>query len=164
MTRERDELITDLIAAIDARRDEDDILTLPGWDTASWRLLLADAEVVTVGNGEVLLRRGERGSDLYFLVTGKLEVSVPQASSLSMTPLIAIGPGSVVGELTFLDDLPRSASVWSSGTSRLLRLRQAAFLDFRRTQPALACDFLHAVARILASRLRKAQGGSSARR
>ena len=162
MTRDLDELIAGLIDAVEARRDEADILALPGWDAASWRLLLEEAEIVTVGNGEVLIRRGDRGSDLYFLVTGKLEVSVPQASSISMTPLIAIGPGSIVGELTFLDDLPRSASVWSSGTSRLLRLRQAAYLNVRRAHPALACDFLQAVARILASRLRRAQGTSSA--
>lgn len=163
MTRERDELIAGLVDAVGARRDQDDILSLPGWNSASWRLLLSDAEIVTVRNGEVLIRRGDHGSDLYFLVTGKLEVSVPQASSISMTPLIAIGPGSIVGELTFLDDLPRSASVWSSGTSQLLRLRQAAFLEFRRAQPALACDFLQAVARILASRLRRAQGTATAR-
>ena len=158
MTRERDELIAALIDAVDARRDQEGILSLPEWDAASWRLLLAAAEIVTVGNGEVLIRRGDHSSDLYFLVTGKLEVSVPQASSISMTPLIAIGPGSVVDELTFLDNFPRSASVWSNGVSQLLRLRQAAYLDFRRTQPALACDFLQAVARILASRLRRAQG------
>jgi CRP-like cAMP-binding protein len=161
MRRERDELIVGLIDAVNARRDQEDILSLPEWDAGSWRQLLSEAEIVTVRNGEVLIRRGDRSSDLYFLVTGKLEVSVPQVSSISMTPLIAIGPGSVVGELTFLDNHPRSASVWSSGTSQLLRLRQAAYLEFKRAQPALACDFLQAIARILASRLRRAQGGST---
>jgi CRP-like cAMP-binding protein len=160
MTREIDALIVSLMDAVNARSDQDDILSLPGWAASSWRLLLADAEIVQIQDGEVLIRRGDRSSDLYFLVTGKLEVSVPQTRSISMTPLISIGPGSVVGELTFLDNRARSASVWSSGTSSLLRLRPAAFFDFKQAHPALACDLLQAIGRILAGRLRRAQGGT----
>jgi len=158
MTRTLDDLILALIDAVEARSDQEDILSLPQWDASSWRLLLVDAEIVEIRDGEVLIRRGDPSSDLYFLVTGKLEVSVPQARSISMTPLIAIGPGSIVGELTFLDNRARSASVWSSGTSFLLRLRQAAFFDFKQAHPDLACELLMAIGRILAGRLRRAQG------
>jgi CRP-like cAMP-binding protein len=163
MTRKKEELIGDLMVAVNARSDQEDSLSLPEWDASDWRLLLADSEVVELHDGEILIRRGDTSSDLYFLMTGKLEVSVTQSNSISVTPLVSIGPGSVVGELTFLDNRDRSASVWSSGRSSLLRLRQASFFDFKRAHPALACDLLHAIGRILAGRLRRAQGGSKDR-
>jgi CRP-like cAMP-binding protein len=158
MTSELDELIVGLMNAVNARSDQEDTLSLPGWDASSWRLLLSASEIVELQEGEVLIRRGDNSSDLYFLVAGKLEVSIPQVKSISISPLVRIGPGSIVGELTFLDNRARSASVWSSGRSRLLRLRQAAFLNFRQAQPALACDMIEAIARVLAGRLRRVQG------
>src|SRR5262245_28580693 len=103
MTQKKEELISYLIDAVNARSGQEESLSLPGWDASSWGLLLLGAEIVELDDGEILIRRGDTSSDLYFLVTGKLEVSVPQSDSISMTPLVSIGPGSVVGELTFLD-------------------------------------------------------------
>jgi CRP/FNR family cyclic AMP-dependent transcriptional regulator len=164
MALKKDELIGRLMDAVNARLDREDILSLPGWDASNWHALLADAELLEVRDGEVLIRKGDTSSDLYFLVAGRLEVSVPQSNSISMTPLISIGPGSVVGELTFLDNRARSASVWSSGDSALLRLRQPAFFGFKKAHPELACDLLLGIGRILAGRLRRAQGAPKERK
>jgi CRP/FNR family cyclic AMP-dependent transcriptional regulator len=164
MKSKKDEMIGTLMAALNARSSgKEDILSLPRWDASSWSFLLSDAEILEVKDGEVVIRKGDASSDLYFLVKGRLEVSVPQSNSISMSPLISIGPGSVVGELTFLDERDRSASVWSSGASSLLRLRRSAFFDFQKAHPELACDLLMAIGRILAGRLRRAQGAPKGR-
>lgn len=157
MTQKKEELIGYLIKAVKARGDQEESLSLPGWDASSWALLLLGAEIIELHDGEILIRKGDTGSDLYFLVTGKLEVSVPQREGLSITPLVSLGPGAVVGELTFFDNRVRSASVWSSGTSSLFRLQKSAFVDFKQAHPELACDLLQALGQILAGRLRRAQ-------
>ena len=158
--KHRDELIRILITRIQARAGEEDALYLPEWDGACWGLLLSGAKVMELGGGEVLVRQEDSSNDLYFLVDGTLEVSVPQSGSMTMTPLVSIGPGSIVGEIAFLDNRARSASVWSRGKSTLLRLPEASFADFRAAEPALACDLLYAIGRIMAQRLRRSMSGS----
>jgi len=156
--RQKDELIARLIESIAQRTDKEDALALPDWRAADWELLLEDAQVVELGNSEILIRQDETGNGLYFLVEGQLEVSVPQLGSMSMTPIVTIAPGSIVGEIAFLDNHARSASVWSRGDSVVLLLSEPAFRNFRATQPTLCCDLLFAIGRIMAQRLRRSQG------
>ena len=159
--KDKEGLIRQFVEAISARGKDPDTLFLPDWELASWQNLMADAEAMALSDGELLLRRGAESSDIYFLVAGKLEVSVPRSDSISMSPLISIGPGSIVGELSFLDDHGRSASVWSRGQTSLLRLHRETFESFKVAHPLLACDLVFAIGRIVAERLRRAQGASS---
>jgi CRP-like cAMP-binding protein len=154
------ELIARFVDALSARKKPDDGLALPGWGISEWELLFTGAHSQELKEGEILLRKGDTSSDLYFVVDGSLEVSATQADSVSMSPLASIGPGSVVGELAFLDGLGRSATVWSRGQSILLRLRRHKFQQFMDEHPKLACDLLLAIGRIVATRLRKRNGNA----
>jgi CRP-like cAMP-binding protein len=160
MMRDRAELIGTLMAAVDARREEAGGLHLPGWGRPEWEALLGAAEVVEIRDGELLIRRDEPNRELFFLVEGQLEVTVPQSDSMTFSPMARIRPGSIVGEIAFLDGGARSASVWSRGPTVLFAIEKEAYAAFRRDRPALACDLMQAVAQILAVRLRRTLGGS----
>ncbi len=153
------DLIRTLAVAV-SESSSDNSLELPHWDTACWERLLADAELLKLANGDILLQRNEATNDLFFLVQGKLEVSIPQSGTQSMSPLVVVHPGSVVGEIAFFDDNSRSASVWSRGKTTLFRLRRPLFKDFQEREPALAADLLFALGKILAGRLRRANAAS----
>lgn len=155
---DRSGLLDRFAAAVAERAGAGDALALMHWDRAAWEALLDRAEIVTLGNGDVLIQRNAGGNDLYFVVEGALEVSVPQARSISIVPGFRVEAGTVVGEVAFLDERQRSASVWSSGRSTLFRVSHDAFDAFRREHPARSCDLVYAIARILAGRLRRAQG------
>ena len=158
--RERAELTETLVAAVAARQEETGGLHLPGWGPTEWEALLAGAEVVEIGDGELLIRRDEPNRELFFLIEGQLEVTVPQSDSMTFSPMVRIRPGSVVGEIAFLDGGTRSASVWSRGPTVLFSLDKDAYAAFRRDHPTLACDLMQAVAQVLAVRLRRTLGGS----
>lgn len=158
---DRDELIGRFVRAVHARAGGEACLKLPDyWDEATWRRVLTDAEILELAGGQVLMAREEASSDLYFLADGTLEISVPKASSMSMSPPVVIGPGAVVGEMSFFDSRARSASVWSRGKSIVLRIRRPAFEAFRSAEPALACDLLFAIACLLTQRLRRSHAGT----
>ena len=72
----RGELIRTLAAAV-SQSSSDNTLELPHWDTACWERLLADADLLELANGDILLQRNEATNDLFFLVKGMLEVSIP---------------------------------------------------------------------------------------
>ena len=158
--RDRSELIETLVAAVASRRDEAGGLHLPGWGLPEWETLLARADIVEIGDGELLIRRDEPNRELFFLVSGQLEVTVPQSDSMTFSPMARIRPGSVVGEIAFLDGGARSASVWSRGPTVLFSIDKEAYAAFRREHPTLACDLMQAVAQVLAVRLRRTLGGN----
>ena len=60
----------------------------------------------------------------------------------------------MLGEQSFFDNQPRSATVWAVTDGTLLLLPFDAFSTFGEAEPALARDFLFAMARVLSIRLR----------
>jgi CRP-like cAMP-binding protein len=159
--RTKDELIDALIDVIKAGAGREDCLYLPDWDHDAWTRLLAGARVMQLGNGELLLQRHDTSNDLYFLVEGTLEVSIPQSDGMTLTAPVTRSPGSIVGEIAFLDGGDRTASVWSRGESVLLHLPESTFREFTTADPKLACDVLCAIGRIVAERLRRCIGAPS---
>jgi CRP-like cAMP-binding protein len=155
---DRSEPVARLEAAVAGRAGAGDSLDLSQWDRATWEALLAPADLVALGNGDILIQSNETGRDLFFVVDGALEVSVPQMTSMSTAPGVRIEAGSIVGEVSFFDAHQRTASVWSRGPSTLFRLPHSGFEVFRRTHPERSCDLIYAIARVLAWRLRQAQG------
>jgi CPA1 family monovalent cation:H+ antiporter len=80
--------------------------------------------------GERLIRRGERGNEMYFISSGALEVSVGKSK-------IRLGRGDFVGELALLDDQRRRADVTALGYCHLLVLGAGDFKSLLAMNPAI---------------------------
>jgi len=71
--------------------------------------MLAFSQERRLSKGEHLIRRGQPGGDLFLVESGNLEVVDNRT-----TPEVIIstaGPGTLVGEMAFLDKMPRTADV-----------------------------------------------------
>ena len=158
MDSEKADLITTLHALTSGPEASEEALSLNHWQAEDWSRMLAESKPTVLHPGEMLFKRGDDNSDLFFLVAGSLEVSVPRSATGSLTPPVIVTPGSVVGELAFFDRAGRSASVWSRDRAVLLSLSRFAFRRLVDTAPSQACDLLLALARIIAARLRRAHG------
>ncbi len=150
---------TDLDAAIRGFRAgsfaSGDGLMPRGWSDDDWRELFRFTSTRRVTAGEALIRRGESDRTLYFVLRGGLEVIVHSGDGLSMGPLTRIGAGSVLGEQSFFDEKPRSASVWAVGDCDVAAMTPIQYSALEEARPALARDLLFALGRILAVRLRR---------
>lgn len=98
---------------------------IPGWREADWETLFSYTERIRVASGDILIRREASERALYFLTAGMLEVTAVLGSH-SLGPIAKVHPGTVVGEIAFLDGMPRSAKVWAVTDSELYRLDFAA--------------------------------------
>ncbi len=103
----------------------------------------------TYPRGSILLTQGERSNSLFIVVEGRLKVYANGAEG-RQTLLAFLGPGDFVGELSLLDDGPRSASVMAVEDTQTLLITQEAFLRFANTYPENLLPML----RIMARRLR----------
>ena len=91
---------------------------------------LADlAEPAGAAAGQTLITEGDPPGDVFVVLSGRLAATVAGVDG-GETVVGEIGPGEVVGEMSVLSDLPRSASVHAIRDTTLLRIPRHQFHDF----------------------------------
>jgi len=126
-----------------------------GWSSEDWRELFRFTDLRRIAAADMLIRRGAPDCTLYFVVDGNLEVVIHSGDGLSLGPLTRVGAGSVLGEQSFFDGDPRSASVWAVVESEVASMTPEQYAAFATARPELARELLFALGRILAIRLRR---------
>ena len=94
----------------------------------------------TVPN-ERIIRKGDRGDAVFFIVSGAVEVALPAGP-------VRLGSGEFFGEMALLSGRPRQADITALSYCRLLVLRKADFEHFMTANP----EAREAINRVAASR------------
>jgi CRP-like cAMP-binding protein len=86
--------------------------------------------------GEVLINEGEASKSMFWLKSGLLVVQkVDVDNPEKMVTLGNINPGELFGEMSFLDDKPRSATVKALTDSEIVEIQKVKYVDILNTQP-----------------------------
>jgi CRP/FNR family transcriptional regulator, cyclic AMP receptor protein len=101
-----------------------------------------------VQKGEVLIREGQPVDALFILLDGSLEVS---AGNQQVATLLS---GEIVGEISFVDSNPPSATVTAAQFSHVLAIPRDVLRARLETDAWFASRFFRALAMFLADRLR----------
>src|SRR2546425_7409772 len=105
--------------------------------------------------GATVIVKGEIGTEMYMVVTGRVRVFDPLPDGGERT-LTALGPGGIIGEIGVLTQQAPSASVVAERRSQLPRLDRPALDRVRKWSPYTAAKLFRNIARMLAERLREA--------
>ncbi|MEX0749857.1 MAG: Crp/Fnr family transcriptional regulator [Dehalococcoidia bacterium] len=100
--------------------------------------------------GEIMFLRGEPGDSVFAIVSGRVRVFVEGSSGDVV--LGTRGEGDVLGEMSLLDGMPRSASVRAIDDVTALYVAKDRFDAWLRDHPAAS----RAMLEVFASRLREA--------
>lgn len=123
-----------------------------GLDGASADALERLCEARAFPEGAVVVSEAEPGDALFVLVSGKVKVVLYGESGREVILSIFSRPGEVFGEMSLLDDAPRSATVQAMAPSTLLVLSRADFRAHVDRHPSIALQVLTELSR----RLRRA--------
>jgi CRP/FNR family transcriptional regulator, cyclic AMP receptor protein len=104
------------------------------------------AEEVHVAAGDSVMREGDHGDALYFVVVGTARVTKGGRT------VAELGERGVIGELALLDPGPRSASVDAVSALVLLRIGRDEFVEILAARPEVPLG----VIKMLARRVREA--------
>lgn len=119
--------------------------------------LFATATPASLSADEVLFLAGDAGDGCYLVDDGLLKVvMVSRAGSERI--LAFLGAGAIVGELSIIDGLPRSASVIAVRDSKLSFLSRASFEDFAKRHP----EVYKSLVTLIAARLRETDAALAA--
>lgn len=127
---------------------------------AATRDLLASqsfAEFIKYEEDKLLLAQGSEPDSVYFTISGLFH-AVSHANEQTPQRLLGrIEPGQFIGEVSLLDsESTASASVKAMKDAQALRMSRKAFGEFCKAHPEEALEFVTALAKGLAIRLRGA--------
>jgi len=80
-------------------------------DSQQHQLLLQHSSVIELSSGDVLIKKGESDHMLYFLLKGELGIYIEESLGRKSTPIGRLSQGQVLGALTVITGLPRTATV-----------------------------------------------------
>lgn len=101
--------------------------------------------------GEAIVTQGKGGAGLFTIISGRAEAVLETADG-EKTVVNTFGPANFFGEVSMLDDGPRTASVIASEDTECLVLPRPDFLAILRNDAEMATE----IAMALARRLRRA--------
>lgn len=81
---------------------------------------------------EVIIKHGDIGDAMYFILEGEVEVEVPNSESL-----IHVKKGDFFGEIALLKDSKRTASVIAKRRCEMLELTSFEFKRLLRSRPEI---------------------------
>jgi CRP-like cAMP-binding protein len=108
------------------------------------------ASAIKLNAQQVLVREGEHSDSMYWVQSGQLVVTKKRGNEDVV--LGHILSGELVGELSFLDQEPRSATVKAITECDLIQIPKETIDNIFKTQP----KWLEILVKTLAERLRKA--------
>ena len=102
--------------------------------------------------GAILLTEGSRPDAISLIVRGILNVFL---GSDSNNPIAVLGPGHLVGEMSFLEDRPASATVVAIEPSTILSLPKQLLQQKLESDPEFAARLFRSLAQLASRRLRE---------
>jgi len=130
------------------------------------RQLFECCERVVFEKGETVMEEGEEQYSMFFFIEG--EVVISNTMTIKATgrgggfsevekSLVRLSAGmvSILGEMSVIEDLPRSATVKAFTQCVLYEITKASFEKFVKTYPDTGAKILYNIARVLCHRVRR---------
>ncbi|MEA2081829.1 MAG: cyclic nucleotide-binding domain-containing protein [Elusimicrobiota bacterium] len=110
------------------------------------------SEIKKYNQGEAVFAEGDKGKDIFFLVSG--EVSIRKKISSGFKTIAVLREGDLFGEMSFFENAPRSADALASDDCDILGINGAEFESFLSDKPRKSFSILMKMLAISSARLR----------
>jgi len=112
----------------------------------------AIGEVKRIAEDSYLIRSGEIDSTLFAIEDGHLDIiGVDDGKTIVVA---TVGPGDVIGEVSFIDDSPRTVSVKAGEETTVRAWDKRTLSEALAFEPQLLAKFATAMSELLVERLR----------
>ena len=123
---------------------------------SDWNLVASKSKKISFEKDQTLIREGSMPKTVYLLRSGKVRVERSNGGGRSV--LVILGPGSIFGEMAFIEDALASASVLADGNVDVDALEVADLKQMFEAFPHFAARFYRSAAVTLSQRLRETSG------
>jgi CRP-like cAMP-binding protein len=117
------------------------------------KIIAKHMTVIELNKGDILFRERDKGHYMCFIVEGSLDVI--KHSKSSEIVLANLNRGHSIGEMSVIEDKPRSATIKSCEKSKLFVLSKPAFDFILERHSKIGIKLLKGISCILSGHLRK---------
>jgi CRP/FNR family cyclic AMP-dependent transcriptional regulator len=117
--------------------------------TEDLRFICACGTTKTYPKNSIVINEGDQTNAVYIILSGKVKIYVSDKDGREVI-LNILGPGEFFGELSLIDEAPRSASVMTLETSSLSMITKTSFQECIAAHPDIAMKMMH----VLCQRIR----------
>ena len=111
-------------------------------------------QVRRIAAGDFLIHRGDTDSTLFAIEDGQLEIVGSDDGREAV--LATVGAGDVIGEVSFIDDSPRTVSVRAREDTAVRAWDKRTLSEALAFEPQLLAKFAVAMSELLVERIRDA--------
>jgi extracellular factor (EF) 3-hydroxypalmitic acid methyl ester biosynthesis protein len=115
--------------------------------------MMSNARQETLITAAVLVQEGARSNSIYFIVDGLFDVLIYDATGRAHR-MAQLGPGQIVGEISWLDGQPIAATIKAAENSSVLALQASTLAQRISSDTTFALNAYKAVARLEIQRLK----------
>jgi CRP-like cAMP-binding protein len=106
-------------------------------DPSRLKLIAFTSEQLTLDDNEFLFYANTPSDSVYLILDGTLEVMVEREDK-TYEAMVQLGKNRLIGEMGVISNSPRSASIRSSGESKVLRIEADTFMDLLSENPSMS--------------------------
>lgn len=103
--------------------------------------------VLEFAAGDTVFREGDLGTEMYIVQEGRIEI-VKTVSGVDK-PLATLEKGDFFGEMSILEELPRTATARAETAAKLIEINGSTFDKMLRTNPEIAVRMMRKLSRRL---------------
>lgn len=104
--------------------------------------------VIEHAGGEYIFREGDLGTEMYIIQLGQVEILKKQSND-EERQLAVLSQGDFFGEMSILEDLPRTASARAVQSCKLVQINGSTFDQMLRKNPEIAVRMMRKLSRRL---------------
>ena len=131
-----------------------------GLDSVQLELFSSFVELLEFEPETTVFKEGDVGDSVYFILSGELNVSMDCDWGEDIK-IATLTDGSVFGEMSLIDELPRSASITARTKSSVIKLNKTNFEMILEKHPAIGITLLKGLAQIVCQRVRESNSSLS---
>ena len=111
-----------------------------GLDPAEIRAIVDATKRKTFASGETMCHQGEEGQSMYFIVSGRVQISVQKSGESRPVTLNTLGPGHHFGEMSMLNRSPRTATATAIMETEVAKLDHDNFQQLVDSIPGFTAN------------------------
>ncbi|MEA3412322.1 MAG: cyclic nucleotide-binding domain-containing protein [Pseudomonadota bacterium] len=105
--------------------------------------------------GDIIFVETSEGDEIYLIADGEVSIRIALANADQDYEIIKEQRGDLLGEMRFIDSLPRSATAIAETDTELLVWRSSSWREICEEDPGVGYRLTLAIAKTLADRLRR---------
>ncbi|PIE58478.1 MAG: Crp/Fnr family transcriptional regulator [Desulfobulbus propionicus] len=151
------DFIADQNLTVNEEKTRDFILTLPLFDSFKMDeldILSKHMNYMEIMRGSYLFTEGDKGNYMCFVVRGLLDV-LKKTNNGDYRVVARLGKGNTIGEMSIVDNSPRSASVVARQPTVVILLTKKGFDILTGQYPTLSITLLKKIMRLLSLNMRR---------